>query len=219
MIKAYWDLIQQTDDWFAIKHGKIGGTLAGGLFVNSDTLLYKILGENAEDFEVPDNDRYINAAMMRGNELEPHALQYLRQHTNNDYKPCGWLQSAEIDILGISPDGITTDFKHAAEIKCPGAAKHTEYIYKDRLPLEHTHQSIHYFTVNPHLESLTFISYRPENNKRPTLIIRLTRESLVNIGTDARPKIVTVQDAAETARKASLEIQNKVLEILGDWSF
>lgn len=219
MIKAYWDIIQQTDDWFAIKHGKIGGTLAGGLFVNSDTLFFKILGENAEVFEVPDNDRYINAAMMRGNELEPHALEFIRQHTGNNYNACGWLQNAQVDILGISPDGITTDFVHAAEIKCPGAAKHAEYVAKGVLPLEHTHQSIHYFTVNPNLETLTFISYRPENYNKPALIIELTRESLVNIGTAAKPKMVSIHEAAQTAFDEAVNIQTRVLETLGEWAF
>ncbi len=218
-MRAYWDVVQQTDDWFAIKHGKIGGTLAGGLFVNSDTLFYKILGENAEDFEIPDNDRYINAAMMRGNELEPRALEFIKEHTGYNYRTCGWLQNAEVDILGISPDGITADFLDAVEIKCPGSSKHAEYVLKGVLPLEHTHQTIHYFTVNPLLESLTFISYRPENHTKPALIIEVTRESLVNIGTPARPKMVSVHEASAMAFKEVLNIQTRVLETLGEWVF
>ena len=83
-MKNHKEIEQLTDDWFKIKHGKIGGTLAHGLYVNSDTLFFDLLGQNCEDY-VPNEDDYISQAMERGNFLEPMARQYLSKYVGVEF--------------------------------------------------------------------------------------------------------------------------------------
>ncbi len=182
---------QNSLEWFEIKWGKIGGTLSKGLMVKSDTLLIDILSQRVEEFE-PDADSYENAAMQRGNEMEPFARQYLNEYTGFNFLKSGWLQSEENELLGISPDGITECETKACETKCLARKKHTEIILTQEIPLDFLPQCVQYFTVNPKLESLFFCAFRPES--KMNFVKELTRESVVNLGTKARPVLKPIKD-------------------------
>ena len=170
---------QGTPEWHETRYRKIGGTLSSGLFKKTDTLKLSLLGQFLEEFE--DVDNYISADMERGNELEPYALKEAIKYTGLNFINAGWLQCEEISILGISPDGITADQKHAVEIKCPASKKHIETILNGGIPLDNIHQCLHYFTINPKLESLTFVSFRPENKLKPLYCNTITRDSEINL--------------------------------------
>lgn len=198
------DIQQGSEEWHAIKWGKIGGTLSKGLFVKSDTLLIEILSQRLEEFDFVES--FTSDAMDRGNELEPEARKYLNEYTDLEFQEVGWLQSEENELLGISPDGITEDLKDGCEIKCLGRKKHLEVILSNEIPLDYIHQCVHYFTVNPKLEKLHFIAFRPEAPKH--FIKVLTRDSLVNIGTKAKPVIKNISDVC----KESLNEAKDLLE-------
>ena len=194
-MKNYKEIEQLSIEWFELKWSKIGGTLSKGLFVKSDTLFLDILSQKLEEFEP--SESFSNDATDHGIEQEPFAREYLNSYTGLEFTETGWLQSESNELLGISPDGITENETVACEIKCLGRKKHTEIIVENEIPLTHIHQCIHYFTVNPKLEKLYFIAFRAESVKH--FIKELTLSSLVNIGTKARPKMVTVEDARDTA--------------------
>lgn len=217
-MKAYYNIEQGTEEWHAIRYGKIGGTKADGLFVKSDNLLLEILSEKVEDFEI-DYDSYISAEMQRGTELEPLALERLSKYAGIEFKRVGWLQCEENELLGISADGISADETATCEIKCPGSKKHTETILADMIPLDNIKQCIHYFTVNPKLKSHRFVSFRPENKYKSLFVKELTRESIINIGTKATPVIVSVNEAVLIAKGAALHIQKSVDEKIKQLSF
>src|ERR1700693_1039259 len=147
-MKIYYDIVQGTEEWFALKYGKVGGSTSKGLFVPSDTLLLELLAESTEPF-VMEDDSYENADMIRGKELEPFARSESEKYTGLKFTVPGWMQSLSIPILGISPDGITEDLTTTLEIKCPGAKKHISTVYANEIPSDNIHQSLHYFTVNP----------------------------------------------------------------------
>ena len=205
---------QKTIDWFELKWGKIGGTLAKGLHVKSDTLFVEILSQHIEEFEP--SDSFENEHTQRGNDLEPFAIEYLqaylKEFTKEEviFKQFAWLQSEKNELLGISPDGLTEDFKYACETKCLSRKKHTEILLKDSIPLEYIHQCVHYFTVNPNLEKLYFCAFRPESVK--SFVKELTLESVVNIGTNAKPRSMTIQAVVdysiEFARELLIKINN-----------
>lgn len=190
------DLEQKSIEWFELRWGKIGGTSSKGLFVKGDTLFLDILSQRIEEFEP--SDGFSNDAMDRGNELEPFAVEYLDRYLNVKFETVGWLQSEENELLGISPDGITADLKQACEIKCLSRKKHVEVLVNNVMPLDYVHQCIHYFTVNPNLEKLHFLAFRPESIKN--FYRELTLDSLVNIGTNAKPVTVTISDAVKLAK-------------------
>ena len=189
---ARYDIIQGTEAWHRIRYGKIGGTKAKELLTVSDTLLIELLGEHTEDFEL-DEDSYISKDMERGYELEPRARELLNQHESIELIECGWIQNETYKLLGISPDGISKDETIQCEIKCPAQKKHTKTIYLDEIPLDNIHQCVHAFAVNEKLEKLYFVSYRPESIKQ-LFIKLLTRDSIVNIGTEKKAYLSSIKD-------------------------
>jgi len=205
-MKNHKELLQKSLDWHEVKWGKIGGTLSKGLFVKSDTLLIDILSQRLEEFEPTDS--FETYDMQRGSELEPFAKEFLEQYTGVKFESSGWLQSEENELIGISPDGISECETMACEVKCLGRKKHLELILLDEVPNDYIHQCLHYFTVNPKLEKLYFIAYRPEMNKH--LIKELTRESIVNLGTKAKPILKTIE---EWVKVAKLEAKNLLQQI------
>lgn len=203
-MKRYDDIEQGSQEWHEIKWGKIGGTLSKGLFVKSDTLLIDILSQRLEDFEPTDS--YSSEAMERGSEMEPFAKQYLEDYTGFKFEATGWIQSDFNELLGISPDGITSDNKIACEVKCFGRKKHTEILLSNEIPNENIHQLIHYFTVNEDLEKLYFIAFRPESTKHFIKEIDLNTE--FNIGTKAKPVMKSINELV----LMSIQEANKLLE-------
>lgn len=205
-MKKHSNIIQGSLEWHEIKWGKIGGSTSKGLFVKSDTLFLDILSQKIEEFELEDS--FSNAAMEHGNENEPYAREYLEKYFGVKFEQIGWCQSEQNDLLGISPDGLTSDNKIACEIKCLGRKSHTEILYTNEIPLDKIHQLVHYFTVIPELEELYFIAYRNESKKH--FIKKLTLETVVNIGTNAKPVSVTIKEAKDM----SLVYANQLLQRL-----
>lgn len=210
-MKIHKDIVQGTEDWFQIKWGKIGGTRSKGLLTKGDTLKLELLAEITEDFEL-EEDGFINTDMQRGIDLEPLAFEKTIEYTGINFYRAGWLQSEYNDLLGISPDGISECLKYAAEIKCPASKKHIKTILEGKIPSDHLHQCIHYFTVNDKLEKLFFISYRPEAIKK-IFVAELNRDSLVNIGTDSKPVLKSVN---EVVAMCKLEADKLLIEIKND---
>lgn len=211
-MKAHFEIIQGTSDWLQLKYGKIGGTLAKGLFVKSDTLLDEILANRLEPFFLED-DGYESSDMVRGKELEPYARNQASQYLGIEFLECGWLQSEEIPLLGISPDGITSDFKIQLEAKCPSKKKHTNTIRLDEIPNDNIHQCVHAFTVNPHLEKLVFVSFRPESVK-PLFLKELFGYSLVNLGTPKTPIVKSVNDWVKISKENAINLDKQILECI-----
>ncbi len=214
-MKIHKEIIQGTEEWYIKRWGQIGGTRAKGLFVKSKTLLYELLSEITEDYEEEDN--FLGKDMERGQDLEPVALYNMIGYTGIPFESVGWLQS-DIPNVGVSPDGISPDGKTMVEIKCPARKKHIEICVEDVVPKDYVHQLLHCFTVNDKLEKLYFCSFRPESNVRPLFVKELTRESVINLGTNAKPVNKTIKEwvviATENAKKINLEIEStlKTLE-------
>jgi hypothetical protein len=211
-MKAYYDIVQGTEDWHKIRYAKIGGTLSKGLFIKSDTLAIDIVSQLTEDFEL-EEDSYASPEMIRGSELEPLAISELEKYTGVKFISAGWLQSDVNELLGISPDGISECETITAETKCPSSKKHITTLLLNDIPNDNIHQCLHYFTVNPKLEKHYFCSFRPESIKR-IFVKELTRESLINLGTNAKPNIKTVNEwvkiALDEANILKLDIYTKL---------
>ena len=217
-MKAHYEIKQGTEEWHRIRWGKIGGTLAKGLFSKGDNLLHDVLSERLEDFQL-DEDSYESPDMLRGYEMEPQARKALSEYIGVELLECGWLQSEISSLLGISPDGISADETVSAEIKCPGSKKHAQTIIANEIPLDNLDQCIHYFTVNSRLQIHYFCSYRPENKYKPLFVSKLTRLSLINIGTNAKPVMKTIQECVDMAHSATIIIEEQIKLIINKLEF
>ena len=205
---ARYDIEQHSEEWHKERYGKVGGTLSKGLFVKSDTLLEEVLSELCEEFDLQEN--YQSYDMIRGSELEPEGRKSLSEYLGIELKEVGWLQCEENEYLGISPDGITECETISAEIKCPNSKKHLSTIRLNEIPSDNIHQCLHYFTVNPKLEKHYFLSFRPENIYKPMFVKELTRDSLVNLGTKAKPILKTISEWVEIAKLEALELKKQI---------
>jgi hypothetical protein len=209
------DIIQGTADWLELRHGKITGTASKGLFIKSDTLLIDLISQHIEDWELEYS--YSSADMVRGTELESYAREAISDELFISFKEIGFIQNAAIPILGLSPDGITEDDTIMLEIKCPRAKKHTETLLANEIPSDNIHQVLHYFTVNPKLETMYFASYRPESKVKSLWYKALTKDSEIDLGTKAKPNIKTVEEwvgiAREEAEKLNHELNMALLKL------
>ena len=207
---------QGSEEWHEARRAKITGTRSKGLFVPSDTLLFELAVEYTGDELEPVYETY---QMTRGTELQPLAMAELSKAIDVEFKEVGFCLDESLPILGVSPDGLSECQTVMCEIKCPGAKKHIQTCLEDDIPSDNIHQCLHYFTVNPKLEKLYFCSYRPEQKLRPLFFKLLTRESMVNLGTKATPKMYTVTKAVEIARKEAISINKQLNEAVDKLKF
>lgn len=125
------DFNQGSEAWHEIRRGRIGGTSCATLLVNGKSadgmgagarsLIYRKAGEM---FCSPD-EGYVNAAMIRGTELEPEARRRYENHTFQVVTEVGYISKG--DFLGVSPDGLVGN-SGGVEIKCPGADEFLRYM-------------------------------------------------------------------------------------------
>jgi hypothetical protein len=235
-MQIHRDFEQGSEAWFRIKHGKIGGTRAKGLYVDSETLTLDILSERVEEFDEDDDDNYASEAMMYGIDLEPQARFELGKYTSLFFEEVAWIQSG-IPILGVSTDGLTKDETIACEIKCPQRKKHVLNCLEPGISKDYIHQCIHNFTCNDKLKTLYFASYRPQNNLVPLSVRKLTRDSIVDVGfkkdgkiwedrgkglkeyVDKSPDLRTVQEWVEFSKIEALKIEVEVRKYIEKLSF
>jgi len=207
-MKYYSDIEQGTSEWQELKRGRIGGTRAKGLMTKGDTLFYDLLAEISEPFDENDSDQYTSEEMQYGIFLEPEARGELSKYIGVELFECGYITNT-MELLGLSPDGISADKKIMCEIKCPQAKRHLMTCLRDEIPLDNIHQCIHYFTVSDELERLYFCSYRPQSYKQ-IFVKELTRESLVNVGTEAKPVMRTISDQVSLSKIEALALQDQL---------
>lgn len=218
MAVYHFNIEQHSAEWFDLRWGKIGGTRAKELFVKSDTLFYKLLSETIEPFDEDAEESFQSEAMERGNFLEPQARIELQKYTGLEFIECGWIQS-DNELMGISPDGITADFTIQIEVKCPGAIAHLKMCVADAIPLEYINQCVHAFTVNDKLEKMYFVSYRPECTIKPLFVKVLTRDSLVNNGTVAKPVMVEISHLVTVSYLEAELLQEQIKETINKLKF
>jgi hypothetical protein len=232
---AIQNIQQQTEDWFKIKWGKIGGTASAGLLNSTDTLKIDILSQRLEEFSY--SEGYKSDDMIRGNELEPFAREYISKYANTNFLEVGWLQSEDNVLIGMSPDGINEDHTIQCEIKCLARKKHTEILVDNQIPKEYLAQCLHAFTINPKLTEFYWIAYRPESI-RPFVGL-LNRESLLDFswkkktevkqfgvkGNEIKPKIVsepdikTIDEWAKISLKAADDMLEEILKLESSLKF
>jgi hypothetical protein len=206
-------------EWFEAKHGTIGGTRAKSVMVDKKPedkdVFDSLLAEKSEDYV--HEDGYVSPAMIRGMELEPIARKEACEYTGCEFVEYGLLQNSNIEIGVCSPDGMTQDFNYALEIKCPSPDTHIRYLINDIVPKEYFWQCINYFAVNPTLETLYFMSYRPENKHNPIFIKEMKRNTLFEYKIGRKPYKTTVDEAAKMLNESIYElyqaVQNKLEEL------
>ena len=131
MIEQHLDDGTANPEWLAARAGRFTGSRFADLMARTKSgpstsranllatlAVERITGQCVEMFT--------NAAMARGTELEPVARSAYESLREVLVEEVGFCESAELDCVGVSPDGLVGS-DGLIEIKCPAAmAKHLE---------------------------------------------------------------------------------------------
>jgi len=167
-----------------------------------------LLAEHTEPFDEDAEDTFKSDAMERGTYLEPQARIELGKYSGVEFLECGFIESDD-ELLGISPDGISECEAIQCEIKCLGAKNHLKLCLKDEIPNEFIPQLVHAFAVNSKLEKMYFCAYRPESIKQ-LFVKELNKDSLVNIGTEAKPIIKPIHELVLVIQRESKFLKEQI---------
>jgi len=119
--------------------------------------------------------RYVNAAMQWGTDMEPRAREAYIEATGAEVDEIGFVKHPTL-AAGVSPDGIV-DLEGLIEIKCPSSANHIETI---RFGMDSMHlaqcQGAMWICNAPWLD---FVSFDPRLPKKLDLYIqRIPRDQV-----------------------------------------
>lgn len=95
---------QGTDEWFAVRKGKMTASHAQAIGNNGKGLETYIIELMAEFYSSGEKDKYSNKHTERGNELEPIARDIYELETGQKIEKVGFVERNE--FVGCSPDGL-----------------------------------------------------------------------------------------------------------------
>lgn len=211
-MKIYDKIIQGTDEWKELRHGKIGGSTCEKIMTKLDkpitecAIFYDLLSEHMEDFD-PFQSDYQNLAMQRGNEYEPLAREEYERIYGLNVQQVGWVERDD-NFSGISPDGWIKSAKKSIEIKCPSANTHVKYMLDfNQFLEEYVWQIVCNFLVLE-VDTVDCISYRPENKFKPIIVFTVTKDTEISISKKETKKISELVKML----KNRIEETNKAIE-------
>ena len=207
---------QRTEEWFAMRYGKIGGTASKSLHIPSATLLYELAACRMEVFEYEES--YPTSAMQRGIDLEPMAFEQASRYLGKKFLDFGWIESSDTPLIGYSPDGLTITGKDGLELKCPSAKVHMKYLAEGVIPLDYVHQIVHAFAVNEKLERMHFASFRPECEVQ-LFVITVCREDEINMGTEKRIKMQVIGEVAKEKVTLATSLDEEIKQLVNTIKF
>jgi putative phage-type endonuclease len=175
----YFEIDQGTDEWFAVRRGKITASAisrlltASGKPASNDTsrgMVFQLLAERLTGESEPS---YCNDDMMRGTMLEPYARDLYAKH----YAPvqeCGFITATLNGVeLGYSPDGLVGE-DGLIEIKSPRQKTHLQSLLTNEVPAQYISQVQTGLAVSGR-SWCDFISYAPG---LPLFVKRCVRDEI-----------------------------------------
>jgi len=159
------ELDQRSPEWIAARLGRLCGSRASDMLATLKSgaepaarrdLRTQLVLERIT--QQPQETGYQNADMLRGIDLEPHALAAYETHTGSLVQPVGFCVHDEA-LAGCSPDGFVGD-DGLVEAKCPRSANHLAYLRAGTVPKEHVPQLVHALWITGR-QWVDLVSYDP----------------------------------------------------------
>ena len=195
---------QRSDEWNAIRRGKMSASNAETIIANGKGLETYIYNLMAEYYSSAEKENYINADMQRGIDLEPEAKIEFQFYTGLDIKEVGCVELNEYILA--SPDGLIGD-DGLIEIKCPNDSIYfklllsnnikPEYIAQMQMQMYVTDRQYCYFvSYNPNFEKSLYIKKINRDEEmieklkkgleRGTELIKEIKENFRKVGTNGK---------------------------------
>ena len=162
---------QRTDEWYAIRRGKMSASNAETIIANGKGLETYIYNLMAEYYSSAEKENYINADMQRGIDLEPEARLEFEFYTNLDVQEVGFIEYN--DFIGVSPDGLVGD-DGLIEIKCPNDSIYFKLLLSNNIKPEYIAQMQMQMYVTER-QYCYFVSYNP-NFEKSLYIKKISRD-------------------------------------------
>ena len=162
---------QRTDEWYAIRKGKMTASNADTIIANGKGLETYIYNLMAEYYSSAEKENYINADMQRGIDLEPEAKIEFQFYTGLDIKEVGCVELNEYILA--SPDGLIGD-DGLIEIKCPNDSIYFKLLLSNNIKPEYIAQMQMQMYVTDR-QYCYFVSYNP-NFEKSLYIKKINRD-------------------------------------------
>lgn len=197
-----YDIEQRTDEWFAIRQGKMSASNAGIIATNGKGLETYIYSLMAEFYSNGEKEHYTNADMERGILLEPEARIEFQFYTGLTVKEVGFVELNE--YVGVSPDGLIGD-DGLIEIKCPKDDIYFRLLLNDNIKSDYLWQMQMQMLVT-NRKFCYFVSYNP-NFEQTLYIKKINRDEEM---------IAKLQKGLDDGTKLIKEIKDKYKKLKGE---
>lgn len=186
------DCEQLSEEWFAIKLGKLTASQASNLITPAgkpSSQIKATIARNLAEKQGFQDPAVIPMTpwMERGVEWEPEARAWFEVDRDLDTESIGFIED-ESGYFGASPDALVIDWHPEGgnicvplEIKVPMPSTHIEWLMDGELPKKHLAQ-VHFQMITMQVDWAYFMSYHPE--MKP-LIIKAERNSYTEALEDA----------------------------------
>ena len=161
------EVIQGSDEWFAVRMGKITASRLGDIMrktkwgestykakVRLELAIERITGKSASSV-------VMNKAMYDGQEREPDARKLFEAITGKEVALCGSFDHPTIPNTSASPDGLLRGENACLELKCPTHATHAKNLMSDTMPKNYIYQVQHQIQCTES-DYAYFASYHPD---------------------------------------------------------
>lgn len=191
------DFEQRSDEWYAMRNGKITMSNAKELLTGGKgaTRLSYLREVAAAIIVGPSMDRFQSADMVRGTELEPYALAAYESLVGAAVDQVGFVL-ADDERIGCSPDGLVGSAR-AIEIKCPLPKNHIRYLDKAQAAKDHGAQMQGEAWVCE-TDHVAFVSFCPWVKDAPLIVHTFDRDES------------TIKQLAESAIRGADEVEEMV---------
>lgn len=172
---------QRSPEWFGARLGRATGSKASAILArgkgNEEAVTrrdYRVQLAVERITGVYEEDDFQSRDMRRGVEHEPDAIGCYESFRGEITRRTGFLSLTDC-MAGCSLDFDINDLEGFAEIKCPKAAIHLDYIERNRVPPAYEKQILHNFWVSG-AKWCDFVSYSavvPEHLR--LFVFRVTR--------------------------------------------
>jgi putative phage-type endonuclease len=169
------EIIQGSEEWLALRLGKVTASRVAdatartksGWGASRANYMAELIAERLTGVPA---ERFTNAAMQWGTDIEPQARAAYSFMHDADVTEIGFVEHPNIAMTGASPDGLVGE-DGLVEIKCPNTATHIDTLLGQSVPGKYVTQ-IQWQLACTGRAWCDFVSFDPRMPERMQLFVQ-----------------------------------------------